>query len=98
MKKILRVMAAAALMGAVFFAPVAMLRAQEATPEAEEQVEETGPGLWDILYGGSIVTLGIWMAIGTTSFVMVWLVADGAVTVKREKIMPDTLVEGFATL
>jgi biopolymer transport protein ExbB len=95
MKKTVRFLAALLVMVSVFFAPVGALRAQDGDDANTEEVEETGgPGLWDILYGGSIVTLGIWLAIGGTSFSMVWLVADGVVTVKREKIMPDSLVEG----
>lgn len=69
----------------------AILFAQEA--EEAAAAASGGTGLWDILYGGSFVNLAIWLVIFATSFAMVWLVADGIMTVKPEKIMPATLIE-----
>lgn len=71
-----------------------LLCAQEAATAETEAAAGGGIGLWDILYGGSFVNLVIWLTIFGTSFAMVWLVADGIMTVKPEKIMPATLVEG----
>jgi biopolymer transport protein ExbB len=41
-----------------------------------------------------LINLSIWLTIAGTSFAMVWLAADGVITVKREKIMPQALVDG----
>ena len=68
------------------------LFAQEAAPEAAEAAG--GVSLWDILYGGSIVNLLIWIGLFGTSFFMVWLTIDAFIKVKREKFIPAGVVTG----
>ena len=70
-----------------------MLLADEAAPAAAETATP-GNGIWDILYGGSLVNLGIWIAIFATSFVGLWLIIDAFLSVKRDKLIPPSLVEG----
>ncbi len=102
MKKFARILAATALLGMSSLAPAwAADPVPAATPAGtEEQAQPTGGyTIWDVLYGGNTLTarminLSIWLTIGATSFAMVWLAADGVITVKREKIMPQALVDG----
>ena len=68
------------------------LFAQEAAPEAAEAAG--GVSLWDILYGGSIVNLLIWIGLFGTSFFMLWLAIDAFLKVKREKFIPSGVVTG----
>ena len=68
------------------------LFAQDAAPEAAEAA--VGVSLWDILYGGSIVNLLIWIGLFGTSFFMVWLAIDAFLKVKREKFLPSGVVNG----
>ena len=74
---------------ALQFATFAQEAAAEAAPEAG-----TTSTIWDILYGGSIVNLIIWIAIFLTSFAMVWFAIDGFIVVQRSKLLPPALVEG----
>lgn len=74
------------------FACNAMAMAQEAV--ADGQPAATGNRLWDILYGGSIINLIIWISIFGTSFAMVWFAVDCFMTVRGDKLMPPVLVEG----
>ena len=68
------------------------LFAQDAAPEAAEAA--VGVSLWDILYGGSIVNLLIWIGLFGTSFFMLWLAIDAFLKVKREKFIPSGVVTG----
>ena len=69
------------------------LFAQDAAPEAAEAAA-AGVSLWDILYGGSIVNLLIWIGLFGTSFFMLWLAIDAFLKVKREKFIPSGVVTG----
>jgi biopolymer transport protein ExbB len=94
------------MLGLVSLSPAAAFAADPAPADAaapagtEEQAQPTGGyTIWDVLYGGNTLTarminFSIWLTIGATSFAMVWLAADGVITVKREKIMPPALVDG----
>lgn len=66
--------------------------ADGAAGEEEEGAGSTG--LWEILYGGSIVNLLVWLLIFGTSAATVALIAISLMNIKREKLMPDELVEG----
>ncbi len=71
------------------------LMAQEAAAAAGGgETAAMGTSIWDILYGGSIINLIIWIAIFLTSFAMVWFAIDNFMVVKRDKIIPPLLVEG----
>ncbi|NMA43654.1 MAG: MotA/TolQ/ExbB proton channel family protein [Oligosphaeraceae bacterium] len=65
--------------------------AQEAGDEVAEQM---GTSIWDILYGGSTVNLIIWIAIFFTSFATLWFTIDGFLMVRRDKLLPPSLIEG----
>lgn len=71
----------------------AMAMAQEAAAEGQPAAAASNR-LWDILYGGSIINLIIWIAIFGTSFAMIWFAVDCYMTVRSDKIMPPVLVEG----
>lgn len=78
------------------------LMAQEAaetvTPAeaAEAQGDEEGgqPGFIEIVFQGGVVNLIIWFMIFGASAATVALIIDALITVKREKLRPDELVDG----
>ena len=65
-----------------------------AAADAAAKTVTRGPGFWDIVYGGSIVNLLIWLMIFGTSFATVWLIIDAMITVKREKLLPEGVADG----
>lgn len=71
-----------------------MVLAQEAGVEIPAENVSTGPTLWDVLYGDSVVNLLIWIGLFLTSFLTVWLAIDGFLIVKKEKIVPSGVVIG----
>ena len=71
-----------------------MVLAQDAGVDVPTEAASSGPGLWDILYGGSAVNLLIWIGLFATSFVMVWLAIDGFLIVKKDKLIPAGVVTG----
>ena len=71
-----------------------MVLAQDAGVDVPAEAASSGPGLWDILYGGSAVNLLIWIGLFATSFVMVWLAIDGFLIVKKDKLIPAGVVTG----
>ncbi len=77
------------LLGAVTYA-------QEAAAEAGADAEATagGGGFMDIIYGGSFVNLFIWILIFSTSIATMALIIDAFISIKRQKLLPDDLVEG----
>lgn len=71
------------------------IMAQEAgAPPAEETA--SGIHLWDILYGGSVVNLVIWIGLFGTSFFTVKLFIDAFIVVRKEKLLPSSLVNGVS--
>ena len=50
--------------------------------------------LGDILYGGSIINLIVWILIFATSAATLALIAITLMNIQRDKLMPDELVEG----
>jgi len=81
------------------FGGMAMTSALTFAQEVEEVADGAaaaakGPGFWDIIYGGSLVNLLIWCMIFATSFTTVWLIIDSIIKVKREKLIPEGVVEG----
>lgn len=75
-----------------------LLLAQEAAEQAGDAAETAGgassPGFWDIVYGDHLVILIIWIMIALTSFCVLWLVIDGLISIKREKLLPGHVVDG----
>ena len=68
--------------------------AAPAAPAAAEQ--SFGSALWDILYGGSIVNLIIWLGLFATSVMMIIFVVNAFMTVKAERLMPSTVINGVS--
>jgi biopolymer transport protein ExbB len=85
------VMSTILLNGGLLFAQE---EAAEAAAGAAEKTVQRGPGFWDIVYGDSLVNLLIWLMIAATSFATVWLIIDAIITVKREKLLPEDVVDG----
>ncbi|MCF7853586.1 MAG: MotA/TolQ/ExbB proton channel family protein [Candidatus Pacebacteria bacterium] len=63
-----------------------------AGPETE-QVQETA-GFVEIVFGGGPVNTLIWLMIFATSAATLALIIDALITVKRDKLIPEELVEG----
>lgn len=77
----------------------ASVLAQEATEKVAEVAGETSqtigrPGFWDIVYGGYVVNLLVWVLIAMTSFAALWVLIDAVISIKREKLIPNHVVEG----
>lgn len=73
-------------------APVAGQQAAGAPDEGGDV--STKPGFVDIVFGGGIVNTLIWCVIFLASFATIALIIDGALAVKREKLLPPTVVSG----
>ena len=77
--------------------------AEEAAEKVAEKTEEAAtaaggsPGFWDIVYGGSMVNVLVWLLISLTSFAALWVIIDALISVKREKLLPGHVVEGVRT-
>ena len=87
------------MMLAVVFAASTGLAQEAATaaaaaPAAAEQ--SFGSALWDILYGGSIVNLIIWLGLFATSIMMIIFVVNAFMAVKAERLMPSTVINGVS--
>ncbi|MBN2451457.1 MAG: MotA/TolQ/ExbB proton channel family protein [Lentisphaeria bacterium] len=68
------------------------LFAQEAAATAEAAAG--GPSFWNVIYGGHLVNLLIWVLIALTSFAALWLIIDGVISIKRDKLLPAHVVDG----
>lgn len=64
--------------------------AAEATDKVAKPAETT---MIDILYGGSIINLTIWILLFGTSIGCVAFIIDGCITVKADKLMPRELAD-----
>jgi len=62
-------------------------------PAAEEAAQKTA-GFMTIVFGGSIVEIGIWLTIFGASAATLAFVIDAMVSIKRDKLLPEDLVEG----
>ncbi len=60
----------------------------------EEAAAATGGGFMDIVYGGSLVNSFIWLLILATSIATMALIIDALISIKRQKLLPDELIEG----
>ncbi|MBR4222250.1 MAG: MotA/TolQ/ExbB proton channel family protein [Victivallales bacterium] len=70
--------------------------AQEAAPEGGEAAASSGQGIWDIIYGGSLVNLLIWLGLFATSFVTLALIINAYIIVKRDKFLPPNVISGVS--
>jgi len=89
-------LAAFALTGALTLGG-AMVHAQDAEEGAKtEQTAKMkgGASFKNIVFGGGAVNLLIWMMIFGTSFATVWFIIDAFITIKRDKLLPEDVVEG----
>ena len=87
--------------GALVLCSVA-LWAQEAAEKATVATSDTTqtlgrPGFWDIVYGGYVVNLLVWVLIALTSFAAVWVLIDAILGIKREKLLPTHVIDGVRT-
>ena len=76
------------------------VNAQEAAAAADAaaavQEESFGTALWDVLYGGSIVNLIIWIGIFLTSIAMIIFAVNAFLIVQAEKLMPTVVINGVS--
>ncbi len=70
--------------------------AQETVEPAAEGAAQGGtPGFVEIVFGGSIVDVGIWLMIFGVSIATMAFIIQGIVNIKREKMLPEHLIEGI---
>ncbi|NLG15552.1 MAG: MotA/TolQ/ExbB proton channel family protein [Lentisphaerae bacterium] len=81
------------LMGIVFGCCIAFGQEAEAAEAVVEQ-QSAMAEIWEILYGGSIVNLLIWIGIFATSFMTVIFAVNSFINVKAERIMPHVVIDG----
>ena len=60
----------------------------------EKDAPPPAPGFMSIVFGGSLVDIGIWMMLFGCSAATLAFIIDGMITVKRDKLIPEDLVEG----
>jgi biopolymer transport protein ExbB len=60
----------------------------------EKDAPPPAPGFMSIVFGGSPVDIGIWMMLFGCSAATLAFIIDGMITVKRDKLIPEDLVEG----
>lgn len=94
-------MARVASLAGLWLCSVSVL-AQEAAEKATEKAGEAAaavgrPGFWDVVYGGYVVNLLVWILIAGTSFAAMWVLIDAILGVKREKLLPSHVVDGVRT-
>ncbi|NLF93836.1 MAG: MotA/TolQ/ExbB proton channel family protein [Oligosphaeraceae bacterium] len=77
-----------------FVLQLGVMAQEAAAAAAEAEAAPAGSGMWNILYGGSIINLIIWIGIFATSFAMLWFAIDGFMVVRRDKLIPALLVDG----
>ncbi|MCK5834310.1 MAG: hypothetical protein KAG98_01090, partial [Lentisphaeria bacterium] len=53
-------------------------------------------GFMSIVFGGTIVDIGIWMSIFAVSFATLAFIIQGFIAIKREKLIPEALVGSIA--
>ena len=68
--------------------------AEEAAAAADEEGADTTAGFVDIVFREGPVNMLVWLLIFLTSAATLALIIDALITVKREKLMPDHLIEG----
>ncbi len=76
----------------LLFSGVAL--AQEPMAAAEGETVTQAPGFIDIVYGDSLVNLLIWCLIFLVSISTIALIIDAIISIKRDKLIPDELVDG----
>jgi biopolymer transport protein ExbB len=91
-------MGALACLAVAQAAALAQQVAEKATAAAADASQTVArPGFWDVVYGGYVVNLLVWILIAMTSFAAVWVLIDAFIGVKREKLIPGHVVEGVRT-
>lgn len=89
-QRVRNTMAGLMIMGAMLVG-VATSFAQEG--EGGEEAAATGRFI-DTIYGGSFVNLFIWLLIFATSIATMALIIDAFISIKRQKLLPDEMVDG----
>ena len=62
--------------------------------EAEGKAKPSQAGFMKIVFGGSIVDISIWMMLFGASAATLAFIIDAMISVKRDKLIPEDLVEG----
>jgi len=107
-RKCMRVMAMAAAVGVLWVACPSAVAADEAKPAQTEQKAAdsgggeakppaAGAGFVDIVLKGGAFNLIVWVMLILTSIAAVALTVDALVTVKRDKLLPQDVVDGVRT-
>ncbi len=65
-----------------------------AVTEEAAAVDEGAPGFTKIVFGEGLVNTVIWMVIFLASFATLALMVDGALAVRRDKLLPSQVVHG----
>jgi len=68
--------------------------AEDAAAEGTDAVNAT-PGFLEIVFGGTVVDIGIWLMIFAVSIATLALIIQGLVNIKHEKLLPEHLIEGI---
>lgn len=69
--------------------------AEAATTDGGEEAAQTTGGFMQIVFGGTAVDILIWLMIFATSFAMLAFIVQGFITVRRDKLLPEHLIEGI---
>lgn len=88
----IRILAVAAVLGAISLGAVAAAPAPDGDPEPAA----ADPGVVDIVFGGSALNLAIWAMLFGTSCATVWFVVDTVCTIRRPRVLPDQVVTGVS--
>ncbi len=67
--------------------------AEEAAAAAQADLDKS-MGFYAIVFGGGLVNLLVWILIFGTSIATMALIVDTCITLKREKMLPQDLVDG----
>jgi biopolymer transport protein ExbB len=62
--------------------------------QAAEKKTQAAPGFMSIVFGGGIVDIAIWMMLFGASAATLAFIIDAMISVKRDKLIPEDLVEG----
>lgn len=105
-RKYTRVLAMAAAVGALWVGSPPAVGADDAKPAKTEQKAVAGnggqeaktsggrAGFVEIVFRGGPVNLIVWILIFLTSIAVVALIVDALITVKRDKLLPQDVVDG----
>ena len=62
--------------------------------DADKKAQTAAPGFMKIVFGGGPVDIAIWMMLFAASAATLAFIIDAMISVKRDKLIPEDLVEG----